>query len=200
MGFDEPCFRDSEDDMIRTLLDSEHPFIKGITLEQLDREHSVRLNVSPRRTAFLPFAQGGFGTPSGKCEFHAEALDYEPPIESRLGAEELRAKFPLEMISAKSHDSMNSTFGNQAWTHRQTSVLFLNRADAEPRGIANGDRVRMFNDRGSCILVAEVDGEVRSGVVSRAVGSLEQARAGRPQRQRAHVRPAHRHRRRSDVL
>src|SRR5450432_306356 len=69
MGFEDQCFRDSEDDMIRTLLNSDHPFVKGITLEQLDREHSVRLNVSPEGTPFLPFAQGGFGTPSGKCEF-----------------------------------------------------------------------------------------------------------------------------------
>ena len=166
MGFDDPCFLDSEDDMIRTLLDSEHPFVKGITLEQLDLERSVRLNVAPEGQPFLPFAQGGFGTPSGKCEFHAETLDYQPPTESRLGAEELRSKFPLEMISAKSHDSMNSTFGNQSWTHRQTSTLFLNRADAEPRGIESGDRVRVFNGRGSCTLVASVDGEVRSGVVS----------------------------------
>ena len=165
MGFEDQCFRDSEDDMIRTLLNSDHPFVKGITLEQLDREHSVRLNVSPEGQPFLPFAQGGFGTPSGKCEFHAETLDYQPPTESRLGAAELQSRFPLEMISAKSHDSMNSTFGNQTWTHRQTSVVFLNRADAEPRGIVSGDRVRMFNDRGSCTLMAEVDGEVRSGVV-----------------------------------
>ncbi len=165
MGFEDQCFLDSEDDMIRTLLNSEHPFVKGITLEQLDRERSVRLNVSPEGQPFLPFAQGGFGTPSGKCEFHAEALDYQPPTESRLGAAELRSQFPLEMISAKSHDSMNSTFGNESWTHRQTSVLLLNRADAEPRGITSGDRVRMFNARGSCTLVAEVDGEVRSGVV-----------------------------------
>jgi anaerobic selenocysteine-containing dehydrogenase len=165
MGFEDQCFLDSEDDMIRTLLRSEHPFIKGITLEQLERERSVRLNVAPEGQPFLPFAQGGFGTPSGKCEFHAESLDYQPPTESRLGAAELTSKFPLEMISAKSHDSMNSTFGNQSWTHRQTSVLFLNRADAEPRGIESGDRVRMFNGRGSCTLVAEVDGEVRSGVV-----------------------------------
>jgi anaerobic selenocysteine-containing dehydrogenase len=165
MGFEDQCFRDSEDDMIRTLLNSDHPFVKGITLEQLDRERSVRLKVSPEGQPFLPFAQGGFGTPSGKCEFHAETLDYQPPTESRLGAAELRSKFPLEMISAKSHDSMNSTFGNQTWTHRQTSTLLLNRADAEPRGIASGDRVRMFNARGSCTLMAEVDGEVRSGVV-----------------------------------
>ena len=68
---------DSEDDMIRALLDSGHPFIKGITLERLDREHSVRLNIRAGR-AYLPFAQGGFGTPSGKCEFGAEAMDYSP--------------------------------------------------------------------------------------------------------------------------
>ena len=165
MDFAEPCFLDSEDDMIRTLLNSEHPFVKGITLEQLDREHSVRLNVSAEGQPFLPFAQGGFGTASGKCEFHAETLDYQPPVESRLGAAELRSKFPLEMISSKNHDNMNSTFGNLSWTHRQTSMLLLNRADAEPRGIVNGDRVRMFNARGSCTLVAEVDGEVRPGVV-----------------------------------
>ncbi|HEV8042989.1 MAG TPA: molybdopterin oxidoreductase family protein [Bryobacteraceae bacterium] len=166
MGFEDQCFLDSDDDMIRTLLNSDHAFLKGITLERLDREHSVRLNIAPEGQAYLPFAQGGFGTPSFKCEFHAEELDYQPPTESRLGAAELRSKFPLEMISAKSHDSMNSTFGNQSWTHRQTSVLFLNRADAEPRSIVTGDRVRIFNDRGSCTLVAEVDGEVRSGVVS----------------------------------
>jgi len=46
MGFDDPCFRESEDDMIRTLLDSAHPFVNGITLEELDREKSVRLRIA----------------------------------------------------------------------------------------------------------------------------------------------------------
>jgi anaerobic selenocysteine-containing dehydrogenase len=166
MGFDEPCFADSEDDMIRALLDSEHPFLQGITLERLDRERFVRLNVAPDSQPFLPFAQGGFGTPSGKCEFGADALDYQPPIESRLGAQELRARFPLELISAKSHDSMNSTFGNERAAEAQTSTLFLDVEDARERGIANGDRVRVFNHRGSCLLVAEVNRTVRPGVVS----------------------------------
>jgi anaerobic selenocysteine-containing dehydrogenase len=166
MHFDEPCFADSEDDMIRALLDSKHPFLQGITLERLDAERSVRLNVAPDSEPFLPFAQGGFGTPSGKCEFGADALDYQPPIESRLGAVELRARFPLELISAKSHDSMNSTFGNQPAAAAQTSTLFLHVDDARSRGIANGDRVRVFNHRGSCLLVAEVNGAVRPGVVS----------------------------------
>jgi len=165
MGFEDPCFRDSEDDMIRTLLASDHPFVKGITIEQLDLEHSVRLNVSPAGEPFAPFARGEFGTPSGKCEFGAETLDYQPPIESRLGAEELRARFPLEMISAKSHDSMNSTFGNRPWAQDQTATLFLHETDARQRGIVTGDRVRIFNSRGSCLLTADVNGTVRTGVV-----------------------------------
>jgi anaerobic selenocysteine-containing dehydrogenase len=165
MGFTDDCFRDSEDDMIRTLLDSEHPFVKGITLEQLEREHSVRLNISAAGEPFLPFSHGNFGTPSGKCEFGAETMDYQPPVESRLGSQELKTLYPLEMISAKSHDSMNSTFGNQPYAKRQTSVLYLHEEDASKRAISTGDRVRMFNGRGSCLLVAQVDGVVRSGAV-----------------------------------
>jgi len=166
MGFDDPCFRESEDDMIRTLLASEHPFVKGITLSQLEREHFIRLRVSAPGEPFLPFANGGFGTPSGKCEFGAESLEYEPPVESRLGSSDLRSQYPLEMITNKSRDSMNSTFGDRPWAQRETEVLQMSRPDAQARGIATGDRVRVFNSRGSCLLTAEVDGVVGPGVVA----------------------------------
>ena len=169
MGFDDPCFRDTEDDMIRTLLDSGHPFLDGITLERLDRERFVRLNVAPgtasKDAPFLPFAQGGFGTPSGKCEFGAETLEYTPPVESRLGDETLRGKYPLELISSKNDDSMNSTFGNRDAVDEDTAILHLHPSDAEARAICTGDRVRMFNDRGSLLLKAHVDGVVQAGVV-----------------------------------
>ncbi len=165
MGFDDACFVDSEDEMIRTTLDSRHPFLEGITLERLEHEHSIRLSVSPDEEPFLPFAHGGFGTRSGKCEFGADTLDYQPPAESRLGSADLRTRYPLELISAKSDDSMNSTFGNHAAAQSQTSTLFLHATDAQLRGIATGDRVRVHNGRGSCVLVADVNGKVRSGVV-----------------------------------
>jgi anaerobic selenocysteine-containing dehydrogenase len=165
MGFDDPCFRDSEDDMIRTALDSGHPFVRGITLEQLEREHFVRLHVAPPDEPFLPFAYGGFGTGSGRCELHAETLGYTPPIESRLGSEALRARYPLELITPKNDDSMNSTFGNRLAADEQTSVLQLNAADACQRNIRSGDPVRVFNDRGSCVLTARVDQDsIRPGV------------------------------------
>jgi anaerobic selenocysteine-containing dehydrogenase len=163
MGFEDACFRDSEDDMIRALLDSGHPFLKGITLDRLEREHSVRLNVSAEGTPFLPFAEGKFGTASGKCE--VDVPDYVPPVESRFGDASLRKKFPLEFVSSKNDDSMNSTFGNRDEVDKQTSVLHIATEDAEPRGIRTGDLVRAFNERGSLLLTAEVDGVVGRGVV-----------------------------------
>ena len=164
MGFEDACFGESEDDMIRSLVGSGHPFLKDITLERLEREHFVRLNVSAPGQPFLPFAAGGFQTPSGKCEFNAETLDYQPPIESRHGDRALAARYPLELVSPKNDDSLNSTFGNRDQVDRQTAVLSLNRADAGPRGVATGDRVRVFNGRGSCVLAAEVTGAVPAGV------------------------------------
>jgi anaerobic selenocysteine-containing dehydrogenase len=165
MGFDDPCFRESEDDMIRGLLGSGHPFLEGITLEQLDREHSVRLHVSVEGEPYLPFANGGFGTPDGRCHFRAEELDYNPPIESRHGDAELRRVYPLELISPKNDDSMNSTFGHRDAVDLQTATVHITVADAAKRGIQSGDQVRVFNARGSAVLVAKVDGVVREGVI-----------------------------------
>jgi anaerobic selenocysteine-containing dehydrogenase len=163
MGFEEACFQDSEDDMIRTLLGSGHPFLDGISIERLEREHSVRLNLSPPGEPFLPFANG-FGTASGKCEFGAEMLEYTPPVESRLGDKALREKYPLELVSSKNDDSMNSTFGNRPAVDAETAALHLHQRDAGPRGIVTGDRVRMFNDRGSLLLTAKVGDAVAPGV------------------------------------
>ena len=163
MGFDEPCFRDSEDDMIRTLLDSPHPFVAGITLEDLDRAHFVRLRLAQ---PFQPFAEGGFGTADGKCHFRAESLDYQPPAESRFGDARLRRQFPFELISPKNDDSMNSTFGHRDSVDFETSALHIHPSDAARLGIRSCDQVRAYNQRGSCTFRAEVDGRVSPGVVS----------------------------------
>ena len=163
MGFDDPCFGDTDDDMIRTLLDSPHPFVRGITIEELDREGFVRLRLPE---PYQPFASGGFGTPDGKCHFHAEELDYVPPVESRHGDESLRQKYPLEMISPKNDDSMNSTFGHRGTVDRQTATAHVNAIDAGQREIRTSDQVRVYNARGSCVLVAQVDDTVPAGVIS----------------------------------
>jgi anaerobic selenocysteine-containing dehydrogenase len=160
LGFDEPCFRDSECDMIDQTLDTSSSYLEGITRERLEREHFSRLNIH-----HLPFAEGSFRTASGKFEFGAASLSYRPPTESRFGDAELFDRFPLEFVSAKNDDSMNSTFGNRERTDRQTSLCEMNPDDAAPRKIRNGDGVRVFNDRGECFLEARICDATQKGLV-----------------------------------
>src|SRR6267143_1362213 len=88
MGFDEPCFRDSDEDICRTALASSKEAMRGIEWNALKAVGWQKLNVPER---FTPFAAGGFPTASGKCEFYSEWLEkqgvdplpfYNPPVEA----------------------------------------------------------------------------------------------------------------------
>jgi anaerobic selenocysteine-containing dehydrogenase len=165
MGFTDSCFDDTEDDMIRQMLASGSPYLEGITLERLDREHFVRLAVSESGAPFQPFAAGGFRTASGRFEFGGSSLRYSAPAESRFGDPTLRQRFPLELVSAKHDDSMNSTFGHREGVDGATAFADLHSEDAAVRGIRDGTRVRLFNDRGFCYCDARISDAVQPGVV-----------------------------------
>ena len=160
MGLTEPALFESDDELIRQTLDSGHPHLEGITLERLEREHFVRLNI-PR--PYLPFADGP-AAPLEKFDLD-EIPDYTPPVESRLGDPALAARYPLELVSSKNDDAMNSTFAYRQENIQAGGTAFLHVSDAEPRRISTGDRVRVWNDRGSLLLRADVNGAVRPGVV-----------------------------------
>ncbi len=165
MGFEDDCFAETEDEMIGAALSSKANELSGITVDRLEAERSIRLNVSAAGEPYRPFAEGAFRTASGKFEFSARILNYQAPAESRLGDKGLNKRFPLELVSAKNDDSMNSTFGHRESVDQQTSVCELNPQDAKIRGIQAGELVRLFNDRGECFLKACVSESVRPGVV-----------------------------------
>jgi molybdopterin guanine dinucleotide-containing S/N-oxide reductase-like protein len=123
---------------------------------------------------FLPFARGNFRTPSGKAELYSEAVkalgldpvaDFTPPSESRHGK---KNGFPLELLARKSDNFLNSSFSNvpSVQAMEEPGLLEISAADARARGIAEGDKVRVFNRRGDMVLKARVDGKVQPGVVS----------------------------------
>ena len=173
MGLDHASLRDTDEDMARQAMDWEHPNLRGLTFERLQREGSVRLNVADPHA---PFAEGGFPTPSGKCELLAQSLEdqdqdplagYTPPRESVLSAPELAKRFPLAFISPPAHHFLNSTFSAQPVFVRRESEprLTVHPEDAAARGIRNGQTVRCFNDRGSFLAAAHVSDAARPGVV-----------------------------------
>ena len=165
MGFDDRCFNETEDDMIRALLDSTSPYLAGISLERLERDGSVRLNISREGEPFLPFADGGFRTPAKRFRFDAASLAYTPITESRSGDRDLAARYPLELISSKNDDSLNSTFGHRDVVDQQTALVEMNQEDAMSREIEDGELVRVFNSRGECYLTATISPNVSKGVL-----------------------------------
>ena len=173
LGLDHPCLRETDEEMARQALRWDHPHLKGITFDRLEREGSVRLSVPE---PFAPFAEGGFPTPSGKCELYAESLaqqgldpvpTYVPPRENVRSAPELARRYPLAFISPPAHHFLNSTFSAQPVFVRRESgpSLTIHPRDAEARGIADGQMVRTFNDRGVFLARARVSDDARPGVV-----------------------------------
>jgi len=99
----------------------------------------------------------------------AQGLDpvahFEPPSESRHGRQ--ANAFPLELLARKSDNFLNSTFSNLPAIQEmeEAGLLEMNASDAHGRRIVDGDRVRVFNQRGDIVLKARVDGAVQPGVV-----------------------------------
>jgi molybdopterin guanine dinucleotide-containing S/N-oxide reductase-like protein len=173
MGFAEECFRDSDEDICRQALESSDPRMQGIEWESLKAKGWQRLNVPER---FAPFAQGNFGTPSGKCEFYSETAKsmgmdplptYIAPRESAQSNPALAKKYPLAIISPPNRHFLNSSFANMpfAIAEAEEPGLEIHPGDAAARGIRNGDAVRIFNDRGSLTARARVSDKAREGVV-----------------------------------
>src|SRR2546430_738895 len=173
MGFDEPCFRDSDEDICRTALASSKEAMRGIEWNALKKAGWQKLGLPER---FTPFAAGGFPTASGKCEFYSEWLEkqgveplpfYNPPVEAPGADTELARKYPLAFISPPARPFLHSSFPNLARfpEFEPDPHLDMHRSDAERRGIRDGDLVRVFNDRGGYTLRARVNGKPRPGVV-----------------------------------
>jgi anaerobic selenocysteine-containing dehydrogenase len=173
MGFDDACFRDTDDDVARQALGSGHGNLAGIEWDGLKQRGWQRLAVAER---FAPFAEGGFPTPSGKCELHSEALAkqgidplpfYNPPAELASSNPRLAARYPLSFLSPPRRNFLNSSFANLPRFRERDKEpeIELHADDAAARGLRDGDRVRVFNDRGEFHARARVNGKPRRGVV-----------------------------------
>jgi len=175
MGFEDPCFRETADEMIDLALSSGVPQLAGITRERLESEPQVRLNLHGDGSdkPWLPFANG-FPTPSGRARLYdgdliASLMDpvaeFLPPEESRHT--DMAKRFPLELLARKADNFLNSTFVNLPSLQKMERQhdLEMSQRDAESRGVKDGDRVRVFNERGEVFLNAHVNSAVSPGVV-----------------------------------
>ena len=155
MGFTEPCFAESDEQLAR------QAFTAEIDFEALAEQGWQSL---PLKEA--PFAEGGFFTPSGKAQ--AGGADYVPNYESARSTPELARRFPLAMISPPARNFLNSSFVNVKSLRdiEGEPLLEIHASDAAARGLADGSLVRVFNDRGSYHCTASISERARPGVVN----------------------------------
>ncbi|GLZ52990.1 molybdopterin-dependent oxidoreductase [Actinomycetospora sp. NBRC 106378] len=193
MGFEDDFFKLSDEELLAQAYDWSAPAMEGITLESLRETGWARLNL-PGPDEYRPHAEGGFPTPSGKTEFKSSALeamgnfvvnlfrqlsdDHQPgtpvdPLPHYIGPRERGELYPLNLLSPKSHAYINSSAGDQAMQKRVQGeqTVTIHPADAEARGIDEGNYVAVSNDRGRFVALARISEEVAPGVVVCPMGS-----------------------------
>jgi anaerobic selenocysteine-containing dehydrogenase len=166
MGLDHPRLFDSDEDLVRQLLDG-----LPVTFEELRERTYARTTGVEVGTA--PYAAGGFPTLDGRARLFDPALTmhgvdplvgYTPPGE---GADaDLARSYPLVLLAPAARFFMNSTFASMPWHAGRTGPprVHLHPDDASARGLADGDPVHVANDRGSFQATVAVDDATRPGV------------------------------------
>ncbi len=189
MGYAEPVFDETAEEIIRGALDSQSPLLEGITYEYLQEHGFAKLRTpsdpyvpysSPVQTS-AEHAAGvagtglGFRTGSGKIELYSKKAErdgydplptYVPPSESVEGNPGLASQYPINLLSPAAHHFLNSSFANVESLQKgeREPRIWISTADARERGVADGDWLRVFNGRGEVKLRAVVGDNVRRGV------------------------------------
>jgi anaerobic selenocysteine-containing dehydrogenase len=173
MGLEDPCFKETDEELLSALLEGSPA---GIGLAELRSRGFAKADLG-QGTA--PHAEGRFGTATGKLALQTDSLagsgldplpHYDPPAEVADAA--LAERYPLAMICPKTHLFLNSSFANQERQHgaQPEPYVVVHPSDALARGLVDGDRTRVFNERGSFVCPVRVSDDARPGVLVAPMG------------------------------
>jgi len=199
-NFKEEQFKWNDEECLENYVDWDAPACDGIDLNYLKKNGYARLNVGTKDDR-VPHKEGNFPTPSGKCQFILkdvknfvagpfrqmyegyqpgqdlpELPDYVPPRESPTDNKELASKYPLNVISPKSHAFLNSCYANMDGKQKTQGDQFvlINQFNANERNINDGDKVKVFNERGSYEGLVKVTDDVNPGIIVSTLGYWRQ--------------------------
>lgn len=175
MGYTDSGFYEDDETVLRNFVEAQdHPIYESITWETLLDQGFVRLNL-PR--PYLPFADGNFPTPSGKCEFYSERMaqdgydplpTYTPPkTETPLAGRGTSTSSTLVCISPPAHSFLNTSFSHveRLRGREKEPLLWIHPQDATARQIEEGARLRIWNELGAVSLTAHVTDDIIAGTV-----------------------------------
>jgi anaerobic selenocysteine-containing dehydrogenase len=169
-GFDEPCFKASDAELMDAAVD-----LGDVRPSEISTESALQMKGNDGRPLVL-FENVFPATPSGRIELRSEALAQRWGEAALLPAwRERTSDHPLMLISPASDRQISSTLGTAGSRPR----LMMHPQDAATRGLAAGGDVKVWNERGTVILPLDVTDDVPPGVVASEKGAwLATSRTG----------------------
>jgi anaerobic selenocysteine-containing dehydrogenase len=166
MGLTDPCFKEDDESLCRTALQGRS------TTQAINWDDLLTHGFASFPVDDAPFANGGFPTPSGRCEFFSErlaqqGLDGLPDHVPNYEVPQPQGRYPLAMISPPARNFLNSSFVNVKSLRDMEGqpLLEMNPLDAQARGLSDAQTVRVFNDRGVYVCQLHITERARQGVV-----------------------------------
>lgn len=156
MGFVEPFFGQTADEIIEQLLESPKPWLASIDMAKVQKGIAVELPLPPDYKIT-------FKTPSGKIEiFNPREIDALPKYNTSHGD-----NAPFWFMNTPGLYSLNSSFNErpELLEKRKEMYLMMNPNDAEKKGLTDGQEVIAFNERGEVAFFLQITPEVPGGVV-----------------------------------
>jgi len=170
-GFDEPCFKATDRELIDEAIDGSDPRMRGVRPSEISVQEALRMSAADGRPLAL-FDTVMPATPSGKVELVSDTLAQRWGPEARLATYRPRtAKLPLSLISPASDKRISSTLLGLGGKPGEAPPLLINPIDAAGRGLENVKRVRVWNELGSVILPLSISDAVPPGVVASEKGA-----------------------------
>lgn len=161
-GYDDAIFKASDAQLMDEAMDGDNPHFNGVKPGQMSLDKAIEMKTSDGREVIMCNTVAP-ATPSGKIELHSADL------EERFGYgvprfEAVERDLPLTLITPSSAKRTNTTFGG-CKESEGLEIVEMNPADADARGLNNGDKVSIWNERGKVTLQLVVTDATRKGVI-----------------------------------
>jgi anaerobic selenocysteine-containing dehydrogenase len=171
-GFDDPCFKASDLELMDDAVDAADPRMQGIKASEISPRAALRMTGPDGRPLAL-FDNAFPATPSGKIELVSDVLAQRWGAHARVPAYRPRPaeKFPLALISPASDKRISSTLFGAGGAPGEAPPLFMHPRDAQARGLKSARRVRVWNERGAVVLPLKITDAIAPGVVASEKGA-----------------------------
>jgi anaerobic selenocysteine-containing dehydrogenase len=170
-GFDDPCFKASDAELMDDAVDGAHPRLRGLKPSELPTREALHMT-APDGQPLALFDNVMPGTPSGKIELVSDTLADRWGPGARVPAWRARkTTLPLALISPASDKRVSSTLFGPGGETGEAPPLFMHPDDARTRGLRDASLVRVRNALGAVVLPLHITDAIASGVVASEKGA-----------------------------